>query len=142
MDRNFQLDRMRHFSRRIGKRIRSYKYSSAVALAVVLCGLASTPCVALAQTNSSNVSGTWLFSCTTRKGITRQIAIQFQQDGFNLSGNYNVAGRSGAISGNIQGDQISFSTVGKRSLSFSGQLSNDGINGKTQKGRPCSATRE
>jgi hypothetical protein len=95
--------------------------------------------VAFAQAPSTDVTGTWQLSCKGRRGAERQITVQLKQDGTQLSGTYSFSGKSGALTGSVQGDQVSF---GAGQFGFKGTLSGNSLTGKGKRGRSCSGTRQ
>lgn len=97
------------------------------------------PNSAFAQIGSPNISGSWLLTCTSKRGRERQVTLQIQQDGSRLGGTYNANGASGPLSGSVQGTQVS---LNGGAFAFAGSATNNTISGQNQRGRPCSATRE
>lgn len=112
------------------------------ALALVFGFAVCAPAV-LAQ-SSSDLSGKWQLSCTGgRKGKTRQISLNIEQQGSTLSGSYSGGRRSGQLNGNVQGNQVSFQLGGARgTASFTGTMDGNTLRVQTARGFSCTATRQ
>jgi len=110
------------------------------ALGLVLGGALLAPAV-LAQSPPA-LSGNWQLSCTGRNGQVRQIALQLQQQGAQLSGSYSGR-RQGKLSGSVQGNAVSLELQGKRrSVQLTGTTDGNTLQVHTAKGISCTATRQ
>jgi hypothetical protein len=115
---------------------------SRFAIAVLLGASLAFSGVALAQSPSPRMTGTWQFSCTNRRGRTREFSVQVQQDGSTLSGTFSARHGTGKLSGSVNGDQVSLILSGQRgSLSLTGTIADDTVNVHSSRGVTCSATR-
>jgi hypothetical protein len=117
------------------------RLGSAGALALLLSASLWTPGVAAAQTSPS-LSGTWQMSCPTQRGV-RQVVLHIVQSGPKLSGSFTGPRRSGKLSGNVHGSQITLK-MGRRfrSVSFTGTIQGNSMAVRSPKGVSCSASRE
>jgi invasion protein IalB len=105
------------------------------ALAILSSTLAM-PGTAVAQA-SPNLSGSWQLSCPQRKAT-----LQIAQNGSKLSGTFS-GGRSGKLSGSVQGDQITLKMGGYfRSISLTGTTDGKSMTVHTPKGVSCTALRQ
>ena len=90
------------------------------------------------QSNNSqptNIGGNWQISWEGR-GDAQQATIQIQQDGSGLSGTFQDARGSSQLTGNVDGDKVSFSVQvqGRRTmtLAFTGTIAGDKMSGTFQ----------
>lgn len=112
------------------------------AMAILLDAALAFSGVAIAQSTPPRMTGTWQFSCTNRRGQTREFSVQLQQDGSTLGGSFSARRGNGMLSGNVNGDHISLVLSGQRgSLSLSGTIADDTVNVHSSHGVTCSATR-
>ena len=116
--------------------------SIAAALGVVLGCAICAPAV-LAQ-STPVLTGKWQLACSGRKGQTRQISLEIEQQGSTLTGSYTGGRRSGQLNGSAQGNQVSFELAGKRrSASFIGTADGNNLQLHSAKGGvSCTATRQ
>jgi hypothetical protein len=112
------------------------------ALALVLGSAICAPAV-LAQ-SAPVLSGKWQLSCTGgRRGRTRQIELDIDQQGSKLTGSFSGRRGSGQLSGNVEGTQVAFQLAGERgTLSFTGSTDGNTLQVQTAKGFSCTATRQ
>jgi hypothetical protein len=111
------------------------------ALALVLGWAICAPAV-LAQ-SSPDLSGKWHLTCAGgRKGKTRHIALNIEQQGSTLTGSYSGGRRSGQLNGSVQGNRVSFQLAGERgTASFTGTIDGNTLQVHMARGFSCSATR-
>jgi hypothetical protein len=114
----------------------------ALGLALVLASAVFAPPL-LAQ-SSPALSGKWQLSCTgQRRGKTRQIALDIEQQGSTLTGSFRGGRRSGQLHGSVQGSEVSFDLAGARgTASFTGTMDGNTLRVQSAKGVSCTATRE
>jgi hypothetical protein len=99
--------------------------------------------VALPQTPSPPLAGTWQFSCTTPRGKTRQFSVQVSQDGSALRGMFRGPRRTVKLIGKVEGNHLSLSlSTRRRSLSLSGTISDDALSVRSARGFTCSASKQ
>jgi hypothetical protein len=83
-----------------------------------------------------NVAGTWQMSWQGRRG-NEQGTLKIQQDGSKLSGTFDGPRGSSALSGSVQGNQVTFSVQmnGRRTVTlvYSGTLDGDKMSGAMQR---------
>lgn len=111
------------------------------ALALLLSASFWTAGIAAAQTSPS-LSGTWQMSCPTQRGV-RQVVLHIVQSGPKLSGSFTGPRRSGKLSGNVRGSQITLK-MGRRftSVSFTGTTQGNSMAVRSPNGVSCSVSRE
>jgi len=115
--------------------------ASAGALALLLSGSLWIPGITAAQTSAS-LSGTWQMSCATKRG-PRQVTLHIEQNGPKLSGSFSGPRRSGKLSGNVQGAQVTLKMGYRfRSVSFTGTSNGNSMTVHSKKGVSCSASRQ
>lgn len=103
----------------------------------------TVPGIVLAQSQSASVAGAWQFSCTTRRGRTRQVSVQLTQRGATLIGAFRGSHGSGKLNGRIEGHRVSLSLSARRgSVSLSGTVADGTMSLHSARGLACSATRE
>jgi hypothetical protein len=88
------------------------------------------------STNSqpANIGGAWQISWQARSG-TQQATMQVQQDGSKLSGTFQDSSGSSPVTGNIAGNNVSFSVQiqGRpMTLAFTGTINGDKMSGAFQ----------
>jgi hypothetical protein len=88
------------------------------------------------QSHSTNIGGAWQLSWQGRDG-SQQATIQIQQDGSKLSGTFQGPRGSSALTGSVQGNNISFNVQmqGRRramTLAFTGTIDGDRMSGTLQ----------
>jgi hypothetical protein len=87
------------------------------------------------QSQSTNIGGAWQLSWQGRDG-SQQATIQIQEDGSRLSGTFQGPRGSSALTGSIDGNNVSFSVQmqGRRSitLAFTGTIDGDKMSGTLQ----------
>lgn len=116
---------------------------SKLAITVLLGTSLAVSSIALAQPPTARMTGTWQFSCTNRRGRTRQISVQVQQSGSTLTGTFSGRRGTGKLSGSVDGDHVSLVLSGRRrSLDLSGTIRSDTVNVRSARGISCSATRQ
>lgn len=90
----------------------------------------------------ANVGGTWQLSSQGKRG-DRDGTLAIRQDGSKLDGTFDMKGRSGPLSGSVEGNHISFTTEGtKGTVSFQGTVDGNKMSGTTKQGSSWSATRQ
>lgn len=121
---------------------RPRRLASVIGALTLVLGCAICASAAPAQ-SSPVISGKWQLSCTSRKGRTRQIALDIEQQGPTLSGSFKGGRRSGQLHGSVQGNRVSFDLVGAhRSATFTGTRDGNTLDVHTAKGISCTATRQ
>lgn len=125
---------------RVGRAAR--RLGSGGAVALLLSGILAIPGIASAQTAPS-LAGTWQLSCPNRKGQVRQITLQIEQHGAELSGSFSGPRRSGKLSGTVQGDQVSL-RIGAdgRSIPLTGTSDGHSMTVHRPRGGSCSGSRQ
>jgi hypothetical protein len=108
------------------------------AIVVLILGVASGLWAQDAAQNgdqAANVAGSWQMSWQGRGG-SEQASLQIQQDGSKLSGTFNGPRGSSALTGSVQGNQVSFNVQmqGRRTftLVYTGTLDGDKLSGTMQ----------
>jgi hypothetical protein len=101
---------------------------------VVVCGLAS--CLSAQDSGqAANVAGKWQMSWQGRDGA-KQGTLQLQQDGSKLTGTFVSDRGSAAITGTVDGNNISFSTQGQGhhnfTMVYTGSVEGEKISGTFQ----------
>lgn len=111
-----------------------------------VCLFAFTPVAAAQSRNSEsvNVSGTWLFEVETSVG-SGSPTFTFKQDGERLSGQYKGAFGEAPVTGTVRGKEIKFSfTVNAQgsdvSMTYTGSVETDAMKGKLEAGSVASGT--
>lgn len=125
----------------VGRRRRG---SAIAALGLAMgCALAA-PAVLAQSSPSPTLSGNWQLACTGHGGQVRQISLQIEQQGSKLSGSFHAAGgRSGQVSGNVQGNAVSLELAGKRrSATLTGTTDGKTLQMQSARGASCKATRQ
>jgi hypothetical protein len=102
----------------------------ALPMVLALCSLAQD------QSSSTSVAGNWQMSWQGRQG-TQQGTLQLQQDGSKLTGTLEGPRGSAPITGNLDGNNVSFQAElkgrrGSITLAFTGTLDGDKMNGTFQ----------
>ncbi|WP_446743077.1 hypothetical protein [Silvibacterium acidisoli] len=106
---------------------------------------ASAP--ALLQDNTeaaaASVAGNWTLSFTAPNGEAKQATLAIEQDGAKLSGSFKGQRGSAALSGSLQGNQVSLSiNAHGHQIELNGTLDGDKMSGSSGNGKPWSATRQ
>lgn len=124
-------------------RSRPRRHASLVGALALVLGCAICAPAVLAQ-SSPDLSGKWQLSCTGgRKGKTRHIALNIEQQGSTLTGSYSGGRRSGQLHGSVQGNQVSFQLAGARgTASFTGTMDGNTLQVQTARGFSCTAARQ
>jgi hypothetical protein len=105
---------------------------------VFICLLAAPLVLAHdSESNNSqpaNIGGAWQISWQARSG-SQQATMQIQQDGSKLSGTFQDSGGSSPLTGNVAGNNVSFSVQiqGRpMTLAFTGTIDGDKMSGTFQ----------
>jgi hypothetical protein len=102
-----------------------------VARAFTFVSLFTFPLFAFAA-DAANLAGPWKLSMTAPRGTTEG-TLRLQQDGTKLSGNYNGPRGESPVTGNIDGNSVSFHLEFKAkrtvTIAFSGNLDGDKMSG-------------
>jgi hypothetical protein len=108
--------------------------------ALLLSGVLGLPGIAAAQAPS--LSGKWQLSCSGRKGRVRQVTLQIEQSGAQLSGSFSGPRRSGNLSGTVRGSRVSLQIgADDRSITLTGTTDGSSMTVHGPKGAACSASR-
>ena len=96
---------------------------------------------------SDTTSGVWLMTWTNKEQQVRHATLRLQQNDGALTGTAKLEGGpvkgSYPLTGNLQGDQISFSVkVYGRHVSFSGTVDGKKMSGTTKEGAPWLAAQQ
>src|ERR1700722_14203267 len=88
------------------------------------------------QSQSTNIGGAWQLSWQGRDGA-QQDTVQMQQDGSKLSGTFQGPRGSSALSGSVDGNNISFNVQmqghrGAMTLAFTGTIDGNKMSGSFQ----------
>jgi len=90
-----------------------------------------------------NISGNWQLAWTARNGNERQAAMHVKQDGNKLSGKFEGERGSAALTGNLQGTQISLNLKMRgQQVTFTGTVDGDKMSGTTERGAQWTAMRQ
>jgi hypothetical protein len=89
-----------------------------------------------------NVAGTWQLSYQGKRG-DHGGTLAIRQDGSKLDGTFDMKGKSGPLSGKVDGNRVSFSAEGnKGTVTFQGTVDGNTMSGTTKQGSSWSATRQ
>lgn len=127
-----------------GGGVQPRRHASVIAALGLVMGCALSAPALLAQSPPSPaLSGNWQLACTGRGGDVRQISLQIEQQGSQLSGSFSAGRRSGRLSGSVQGNAVSLELAGKRrSATLTGTADGNTMQIHTAKGASCKATRQ
>jgi hypothetical protein len=95
-----------------------------------------------ANSGAASLSGNWQMSWTSANGAQRQGTMEIKQDGTKLSGKFQGERGSAAVTGSLDGNQVSLKVrLPRRQVSFSGTVNGDKMSGTTEQGASWTATR-
>lgn len=96
-----------------------------------------------ANSSAASLSGNWQMSWTGANGAQRQGTMEIKQDGAKLNGKFQGERGSAAVTGSLDGSQVSFRVkLPRRTVSFTGTINGDRMSGTTEQGASWTATRQ